>query len=173
MEAALLSETEPCNTPQHRDVSTEQRFGQEKITGLPGQQKTKVETMWNKKLRDDRWHDVDRSDNNRSTEDVSRQYFDDDNDDDLSRSIMRNMYVSINGNSLLWKPLAHCLVKQQLNIKDRHLSHITKGNEVTKTFANSEFFSPDLYVARWHISCSPDMTTTLMFVWPCFTDTII
>jgi hypothetical protein len=59
---------------------------------LPHPQKTNVETVWNKKLRDDRLHDVDRSDNNWPTEDVSRQYFDDDNDDDLSRSIMCNMY---------------------------------------------------------------------------------
>jgi len=63
-----------------------------KITDLPGPQKTKVATVWNKKLRDDRWHDVDRSDNNKSTEDVSRQYFDDNNDDDLSRPIMCNLY---------------------------------------------------------------------------------
>ena len=52
--AALLSETAPCNTPQHRDITIGQRFGQQKTTGLPGPQKTKVETVWNKKLRDDR-----------------------------------------------------------------------------------------------------------------------
>ena len=96
MEAALLTETSPCNTPQHRDISTEQQFGQQKITGLPGPQRTKVETVWNKKLRDDHWHNAERSDNNWSTEDVSRQYFDDDDDDDddddLSRPIMCNLY---------------------------------------------------------------------------------
>jgi hypothetical protein len=54
METALLSETAPCNNPQHRDISFEQHCGQQKITGLPDPQKTKVETAWNKKLRDDR-----------------------------------------------------------------------------------------------------------------------
>jgi len=74
--AAFLSETAPCNAPQHRDISIGQRYGQQKTTGLPGPQKTKVETVWNKKRRDDRWHDVDRSDSNWSTEGMSRQYFD-------------------------------------------------------------------------------------------------
>jgi hypothetical protein len=72
-----------------------------KRTGLPRRQKAAVETVWNKKLRDDRRHDVDRSDNYWSTEDVVRQYFDDDNDDDLSRSVMCNMYESVNENSFL------------------------------------------------------------------------
>ena len=59
-----------------------------------------------------------------------------------------SMCVSINENSLLIKPLAHCVVKRQLNIKDRHMSHISKGNGVTQTFVNLEFFSHDLYRAR-------------------------
>jgi len=54
MEAALLPETAPCNTPQYGDISIEQHFRQQKITGFPGAQKTKVETVWNQKLRDDR-----------------------------------------------------------------------------------------------------------------------
>jgi hypothetical protein len=54
MEATLLSETAPCSIPQHHDINIEQHFGQHKITDLPGPQKTKEATVWNKKLRDDR-----------------------------------------------------------------------------------------------------------------------